>query len=72
MTYQGSLQNTELEDAASQVLPGGLKVVDVSQGDGPEPQIGEKIKVENLSLCPSETVLNNFPGNPCRYITQAS
>jgi hypothetical protein len=38
-------QEMELDESAAQSFPGGLKVVDVSAGDGPEPQIGEKIKV---------------------------
>mmetsp|Transcript_4632 Transcript_4632/g.10261 ORF Transcript_4632/g.10261 Transcript_4632/m.10261 type:complete len:85 (-) Transcript_4632:420-674(-) len=40
----GTSPESELESTA-QILGDGLKVVDVKEGDGPEPQIGEKIKV---------------------------
>ncbi len=35
-------------ESTSEVLGDGLKIVDVKDGDGPEPQIGEKIKVLSL------------------------
>ena len=51
---------TELDDDSSEALPGGLKVVDVSAGDGPEPQIGEKIKVAHQQTIVRLQTVRNF------------